>query len=159
MSIDPQSLGPAARAQILRKIQEEDRKKASNWISEMEAAMGPKRKPAASKMKNVRTTVNGITFDSKKEAERYLVLLDELKAGIIQDLRLQYEIMISPGWTAPDGSRIRSEKYLADFVYFRKDPESGKWIQHFEDVKGFRTQVYKNKKKALANMGIFIEEV
>lgn len=89
----------------------------------------------------VRTTVEGITFHSKKEAARYLVLRDELAHGHITDLRLQvrYKLCVCV--------------YIADFVYIRDG------IEIVEDVKGRLTGIYKLKKKMMAyHLGIFIYE-
>lgn len=167
MSIDPQSLGPAARAQILRKLQEEDDKqKTTAWIRSMEQKMKekPQKKGVKSRPKygNVKTTINGITFDSKKEAERYLVLMDELKQGKIRNLHLQEAITITPSYMLPDGTKIRAMTYVTDFTYERRHDLAYKqvgWFKVHEDVKGRRTQVYINKKKALEDRGIFITEV
>ena len=41
------------------------------------------------KYKAIRTQVDGIMFDSKKESERYKYLKQRLDDGIIQDLKLQ----------------------------------------------------------------------
>lgn len=167
MSIDPQSLGPAARAQILRKIKEEDdRQKTTAWIRSMEQKMKekPQKKDGRGRPKlgNVKTTINGITFDSKKEAERYLVLMDELKQGKIRNLHLQETIVITPSYMLPDGSKVRALTYVADFTYERRHQLANKtegWFREVEDVKGYRTRVYLNKKKALAEKGIYIKEV
>ena len=102
-----------------------------------------------SKYKNVKTTLDGIAFDSKKEGARYGELMWLAKAGAIQDLRLQV-----PFELIPKQAGERAVRYIADFVY----TENGKMI--VEDVKGVRTDVYKIKKKLmLAVHGIRIREV
>lgn len=102
-----------------------------------------------SKYKNVKTIIDGIAFDSKKEAARYGELMLLAKAGAIQDLRLQV-----PFELIPKQAGERAVRYIADFVY----TENGKMI--VEDVKGVRTDVYKIKKKLmLAVHGIRIREV
>lgn len=70
-----------------------------------------------SKYRNVKTTVNGITFDSQKEAARYVVLLDAMKQGRIADLRLQQDFTLQEAYTTPGGRRIRAIRYKADFTY------------------------------------------
>ena len=45
-----------------------------------------------SKYRAVKTEVDGIMFDSKKEAARYVELKEKLDAGIIQDLKLKLVI-------------------------------------------------------------------
>lgn len=100
---------------------------------------------------NKKTTVNGITFDSRKEAARYAALSLMVKHKIIFDLRVQVPFELVP--TAIVGGRKRpSVKYKADFVY--KD-ENGSTV--VEDCKGFRTPVYKIKRhmmKAFLNIDI-----
>ena len=85
---------------------------------------------------NKKTIVNGIVFDSKKEAERYYELMLLQKAGEISNLELQKEFLLLP---AENGEK--AVKYIADFVYI----ENGKMI--VEDVKGVRTQAYIIKRK------------
>lgn len=82
-----------------------------------------------------KTEVDGITFDSKKEAKRYCELKLMEKAGIISELILQprYNIEI-------DGQYICF--YKADFSY--NDENTNLVV---EDVKGMKTPVYNLKKK------------
>jgi Protein of unknown function (DUF1064) len=89
-----------------------------------------------SKFRSVRTEVDGITFDSKKEAARYKELKLLLKAGYIKDLELQpeYPMIIN-------GRKVCS--YRADFRYV----ENGKTIT--EDCEGVRTPLYRLKAKLL----------
>ena len=89
-----------------------------------------------------KTTVDGITFDSKKEAKRYCELKLLEKAGKITDLSLQYQFVLQPPFTK-NGKMIRAITYIADFVYF--DTERCKNV--VEDVKGYKTDVYQLKKK------------
>lgn len=94
------------------------------------------------KYNNEKTTIDGITFDSKLEAERFQQLRLLEKAEEIEALQLQVEFQILTGWTNPDtGERIRSKHYVADFVYY--DKQSGKWI--IEDTKGMETSDFKLK--------------
>ena len=65
-----------------------------------------------SKYKNVKTTLDGITFDSKKESARYAELMMLQRSGLIQNLRLQVPFELIP---KQDGER--AVKYIADFVY------------------------------------------
>lgn len=62
------------------------------------------------------TTYDGITHDSKKEAQRWCVLKLLEKAGEITDLQRQvrYEII-------PKVGNHRATYYVADFVYKEKD--------------------------------------
>ncbi len=62
------------------------------------------------KYNNVRTTVDGLKFDSKGEAARYVVLRDRQAAGLIHDLKTQ------ASYTLPvNGMKIAV--YRADFTY------------------------------------------
>lgn len=93
-----------------------------------------------SKYKAKKTEVDGIKFDSQKEANRYLDLLVLQRAGLIQDLHRQVKYELQPHYKK-NGKTIRAINYIADFTYFL----NGKLI--VEDTKGYRTEVYKLKKK------------
>lgn len=96
-----------------------------------------------------------IKFDSNKERDYYLILKDRAKRGEIRHLSRQYEIEIQPAFTDKQGNKIRAITYKADFYFYDKILKSWRVI----DVKGFKTEVYKLKKKLLAYKGIYIEEV
>lgn len=99
-----------------------------------------------------KTVVDGIEFDSAKEAKRYAKLRDMAEAGEIQDLRLQVPFELLPSFER-DGVKYRGMKYIADFVYYR----DGKRV--VEDCKGMKTAEYKLKKKLMAYINhINIEE-
>jgi hypothetical protein len=107
-----------------------------------------KHPPVTSKYKNRKTEVDGITFDSKREAARYSTLKLLQRAGHIRDLELQpvFPIVING---------VKICKYKADFQYF--DITAGKQI--VEDCKGFATREYKLKKKLVrAVFGVEIVE-
>ena len=90
------------------------------------------------KYKNVKTTVDGITFDSRKEAARYCNLKLLQKAGEISELELQprYPLTVNGVIVAT---------YIADFRYVKKG-----FINYtVEDVKGVKTPVYRLKKKLM----------
>ena len=87
-----------------------------------------------SKYRSIPTLVNGITFHSKKEAEKYRDLLLLERAKKVSDLQMQV-----PFPCVVNGKKICS--YFADFVY----TEKGKQV--VLDVKGYRTPLYKMKKK------------
>lgn len=91
-----------------------------------------------------RTTVDGITFDSRKEAARYVELKDMEEKGLIRDLRRQVRYELVPAFDV-DGHHYRPVFYVADFVY----TEDGKEV--VEDVKGMRTDVYKIKRKLFSH--------
>lgn len=117
------------------------------------------------KYKNKKTEVNGILFDSKKEATRYIELNLLEKAGKIHNLRLQVKFVLIPSqyeeiYSEKKHAYIRGNlierecSYVADFVY----EENGKTV--VEDTKGFKTPDYKIKRKMMLFLkGIRIREV
>jgi hypothetical protein len=108
----------------------------------------------ASKYHAKKTTMDGITFDSKREAYRYLVLKGMEEDGAIEDLRRQVRYELVPAFDV-DGKHYRPVYYVADFVY--ADKETGKEV--VEDVKGMRTDVYRLKSKLFARRyGMSIKE-
>src|SRR3990167_4438640 len=112
-----------------------------------------------SKYRAVPTVVDNIRFASKAEARRYgeLKLLE--RAGKICDLALQprFELCVSD----PEGEEIKIGTYVADFYYLTLDKFGDNFsIEVVEDVKGFRTDLYKWKKKHFETQyGIKITEV
>lgn len=101
-----------------------------------------------SKYHSVKEEVDGIVFASKKEASRYrqLKLMEQAKA--IQDLRIQVAFPL-----IKKSQHGREIKYVADFVYY----DNGHLV--VEDTKGYRTDVYKIKKRLMAEFyGIKIKE-
>ena len=103
------------------------------------------------KYRNKRVEVDGIKYDSKKEASHigYLKLLQ--RRGKITELELQVKFYFK-GLEYDSGRTIQ---YWADARY-----KDHKGVVHVIDVKGIRTPAYKIK-KALMLMwfGIEVEEV
>lgn len=98
-----------------------------------------------------RTTIDGITFASKREAARWCDLKLMQRAGIIRDLERQVPLEI-----VPKTDKHRARYYVADFVY--TDTATGEKV--YEDSKGCATQVYQLKKAIVyAKYGIDIIEV
>ena len=96
-----------------------------------------------SKYNAKKTEYNGVMYDSRKEARRAWELDMLLKAGEIQGLIRQPRF------------KLKYCTYIADFAYTTKD---GEYI--VEDVKGFKTDIYKLKKKMLkAEYGIEVREI
>ena len=87
--------------------------------------------------------VDGITFDSQKEAYRYNELKLLERAGKISNLELQPKFELIPTQRYK-GKTLRKMSYYADFKYL---DEEGNVI--VEDTKGFKTDVYQIKKKLL----------
>lgn len=114
-----------------------------------------------SKYGNQKTVINGITFDSRKEAARYTELMLLLRAGEIQDLKLQPEFTLQEAFKTSDGEPVRALRYRADFSYRRAVNEGvdTRLETVVEDVKGFKTKEYEVKKKLMAGRGIRVVEL
>jgi hypothetical protein len=95
-----------------------------------------------SKYGNKKQVVDGFKFDSKKEAKRYEVLKLLQSSGKITGLERQPKYVLQEAFIR-DGKKYRPITYVADFRYFDKD--LGKVV--VEDVKGWRTEVYRIKAK------------
>lgn len=97
-----------------------------------------------SKYKNKKVVFDGMTFDSKKECERYKVLKAWQEMGVIGDLRTQVVFELARGIKITGESKKRpSVRYVADFVYVKDG------VQVVEDVKSAITRkdkVYRLKK-------------
>lgn len=120
-----------------------------------------------------KTMVDGIEFDSRKEARRYQQLLLLERAGVIRDLKMQQRFVLIPpqyervetGEYYKTGSKKgipktkevcveQSVVYVADFTYM----EDEKMV--VEDTKGVKTKDYIIKRKLmLYKYGIKIREV
>ena len=106
----------------------------------------------SNKYKARKTEIDGILFDSKREAARYQELRLLVRAGLICELESQkkFDLIVND-------QKVCS--YYADFMYYDKEKEC--WI--VEDVKGGKatqTPVYRLKKKLMkAVLGIEIVEV
>ena len=117
------------------------------------------------KYRSKKVTIDGICFDSKKEANRFCELRILEKAGEIHNLQRQVKYVLIPAQREPDtigarggvkkGKLIEREcSYMADFVY----EENGETV--VEDTKGFRTTEYIIKRKLMLKVhGIRIREI
>ena len=77
---------------------------------------------------------------------------------MVKDIRLQVQFLLKPAYTdGHTGERFRAINYLADFTYWQL--ESGEWEYRIVDVKGRKTKDYILKRKIMADMGHYIEEV
>lgn len=116
-----------------------------------------------SKYGSRKTVVDGITFDSKKEANRFRELQLLERAGKITALQLQVKFPLIPAQYENPNSPTKSGRgkclerecnYIADFVYCKNEKTV------VEDTKGFRTEAYKIKRKLmLERYGVQIREV
>lgn len=119
------------------------------------------------KYKSHKTEVDGIVFDSRKEARRWkeLRLLED--EGHISDLQRQVRFELIPAQKEPDtrgpkggvikGKTIeRKVEYVADFVY--TDAETGEMV--VEDTKGMKTKDFIIKRKLMLYVhGIRVREI
>ena len=106
----------------------------------------------ANKYHAKKITVDGQTFDSRKEYLRFKELELLERSGKIQNLKRQVEYMLLPsqfGMEVDENGRRkrvcweRAARYVADFTY----TENGQFIA--EDCKGFRTKDYILKRKMM----------
>ena len=109
-----------------------------------------------SKYHSRKITVDGITFDSHREARRYQELQLLLRAGEITQLQLQKKYTLIPTQKKPSGGTERAVTYTADFAY--KDKRTGK--ETVEDAKGMKTQQYIIRRKLMLYVrGIEVKEI
>lgn len=101
-----------------------------------------------SKYNNVKVHIDGHKFDSKKEANYYLILRGELNAGRVKRLEFQPKFRL-------EVNGILICHYIADFKVFYANGKV-----EIIDVKGFRTPTYKLKNRMMkAILGIDIKEI
>jgi len=121
------------------------RKPPSISVTELHAMQGDTKQH---KFHAQKVAVDGITFDSKAEAARYIELCILQNAGKIDGLSCQvaYPFVFN--------GKVQF-RYYADFVYFKR--ERMVRLQVVEDVKGVETPIFRLKKKLIeAQYGIKI---
>lgn len=98
-----------------------------------------------SKMHNTKVNVDGEMFDSKAEAARWRELQHDERLGLISELKRQVPfdltVMARDPTVARDRGFQKIGEYRADFTYVRDG------IYVVEDKKGYRTDMYRWKKK------------
>ena len=110
------------------------------------------------KYNNKKVVLNGITFDSQKEARRYRDLSLLERAGEIKSLELQKAFILAEPVKFESEPRCKpAVKYVADLVY----GENGQLV--VEDVKSTMTRnlpVYRLKKHLMKSVhGLEIREI
>ena len=106
------------------------------------------------KYHNKKIYYDGHWFDSEKEKSYYIKFKLMQNTGEIHNLTLQVEFELQPVFKLKN-KMYRSINYLADFTYYDKDNN-----YHIIDIKGYKTEVYKIKKKLMAyKYDIEIEEI
>ena len=113
-------------------------------INRVENTRAPK--PRA-KYNNTETEYDGMTFASKKEAERYVELKHKERIGEISELVCQPKFTLQPPFYTPQSKRIRAITYRADFKYHRTRDD----VYVIEDVKskGTITEAFRLRWKML----------
>lgn len=101
-----------------------------------------------SKFRNKKTLQDGVLFDSKGEANRWVELQLIQKSGQIRNLERQVRIPC-----LINGKKVFT--YVADFMYH--DTVTRENV--IEDFKGMETDVFKLKKKILEAQGVHIKIV
>ena len=96
------------------------------------------------KYHNKKVTVNGETFDSEHEYERWCELKLLERVGEISNLKYQVRFDLLPSQYLGKKCLERGVAYIADFVYRDKGDN-----QVVEDAKGAKTKDYIIKRKLM----------
>ena len=107
------------------------------------------------KYNNTKVEYKGIKFDSIKEMKHYQLLEYLQKIGEIKELKLQVPYELIPKYKI-NNKTVRKTTYIADFTYITTKDDK----LHIVDTKGFKTDVYRLKKKLFEyKYGVEVEEV
>lgn len=117
--------------------------------------------------------ITGELFQSKKEAKVYIARLEQQANKVIRNLRRGKKERIQLHTTNADGLKVKVTSYEPDFLYEEQIGRPGGdeaiaeafgevpvlWTPVVEDVKGWRQDIYKLKKRWVeAEYGIVIRE-
>ena len=99
-----------------------------------------------------KTWIDGICFDSNKEADYYVELKILQKNGAIKGFCRQPRFLLEAG----TGKDDRATEYVSDFIIFNNDGST-----EIVDVKGMKTEVFKDKMKRFKHRfpGLEVETV
>lgn len=107
------------------------------------------------KYNNTKVEYKGIRFDSIKEMKHYQLLEYLQRIGEIKELKLQVPYELIPKYKI-NNKTVRKTIYIADFTYITTKDDK----LHIVDTKGFKTDVYRLKKKLFEyKYGVEVEEV
>lgn len=95
---------------------------------------------------NKKTVVDGMTFDSAKEAKRYQELLMLERTGYINDLKRQVTFELAPA-VVLNGRKKPPLRYVADFTY--RDKINTLFVV---DVKGVVTPLFRVKQHLMKHI-------
>lgn len=96
-------------------------------------------------IRSKKTVIDGITFDSKTEAEYYEYLKRLEKDKKIYRLRCHPVFILQEAFEQ-DGKKYKAIKYIADFVYWNDKEQTSVVV----DVKGYAMEDAKLKRKLFA---------
>lgn len=99
-------------------------------VDQLPALLAGQKKPR--KYRNEPCDYQGQHFDSRREMRRYKILLLEMKAGVIRELR------VHTSWDLHIVGGIKLARYTDDFDYMTQDGSFGEFI--VEDVKSPQTR-------------------
>jgi hypothetical protein len=88
-----------------------------------------------------KTEIDGINFDSKREADRYNQLKLLKQASVIADFECHPKFELQPAFTK-NGTRYQAITYTADFLVTYPNGR-----QEVEDVKGVLTRDFQIRRK------------
>ena len=95
-----------------------------------------------------KVVVDGLKFDSMREAKRWLALRQDERNGEISGLERQVKYVLAPGVKLAGEKRAKTElRYFADFRYI---DENGKTV--VEDAKGHETPVSRIKRHLMQSV-------
>ena len=115
---------------------------AKEYLLNVAKLAGP-RGMKQSKFRAKKTTIDGVVFDSKKEAARYVELKRLQEAGDVLWFHLQVPLIL---WGTDKGDG-KPERYRVDFQVFWSDGRVS-----YEDAKGMQTRQFKRKKKIVERL-------
>lgn len=132
------------------------REKKADMLTPLTSIPQEEKKP--SKYRNKKIVVDGIEFDSRKEARRWVELSRQQAAGLIAELRHQVPFELAPAvYLNGDAKKKPALRYFADFTYMRGD------LFVVEDVKSAATRTkesYRIKRHLLLSVhGLQIDEI
>jgi hypothetical protein len=132
-------LPPAHRAEAARQMADDNERKrpsrgpGKTALPIVQNGQPVTHQPRRHKYNAQATEIDGIRFDSKREAERYQELLLLAAAGEIHALSLQPRFELQPSFKR-EGKTIRAIHYVADFQYVENATDR----LIVEEVKGFK---------------------
>lgn len=125
-------------------------------VVEVESPADDVERPRRNKHRAQKATIDGVTFDSAKEARRWQQLQAEQASGLITGLRRQVPFVLAPSVDLGEKRKKPALRYFADAVYVRGG------ARVVEDTKSEHTRTldaYRIKKHLMMSVhGILISE-